>query len=193
MKCRVLIVEPSEIIVEGLLSILNRQTKFKVLSPVGDVDNFTERIIAARPDVVIINPSLVGRNPVNFGDNVAVVALVYQYFQQSRLNKYDAVIDIRDSRTAIGETLAMVYGRYNKKAVESQDENCELTKREIAVLVQVAKGMTSKEIADKLNVSTNTVITHRKNISRKTGIKSVAGLTVYAMLNNLITDSSIKP
>jgi DNA-binding NarL/FixJ family response regulator len=106
MKCRVLIVEPSEIIVEGLLSILNRQTKFKVLSPVGDVDNFAERIIAARPDVVIINPSLVGRNPVNFGDNVAAVALVYQYFQQSRLNKYDAVIDIRDSRTAIGETLA---------------------------------------------------------------------------------------
>jgi DNA-binding CsgD family transcriptional regulator len=88
--------------------------------------------------------------------------------------------------------LPRLYGRYNKKAVESQGENCELTKREIAVLVQVAKGMTSKEIADKLNVSTNTVITHRKNISRKTGIKSVAGLTVYAMLNNLITVAQCK-
>ena len=46
--------------------------------------------------------------------------------------------------------------------------------------------MQNKEIADRFNISTYTVITHRKNISRKTGIRSVAGLTVYALLNNLI-------
>ena len=67
----------------------------------------------------------------------------------------------------------------------------ELTKRETAVLVQLAQGKTNKEIADALNVSVHTVISHRKNITHKTGIKSVAGLTVYAMLNNLIDESSL--
>ena len=59
-----------------------------------------------------------------------------------------------------------------------------MTKRERDVLVLVAKGLMSKEIAEQLNISIHTVISHRKNITKKTGIKSVAGLAVYAMLNN---------
>ena len=46
----------------------------------------------------------------------------------------------------------------------------------------------SKEIAEQLNISIHTVISHRKNITKKTGIKSVAGLAVYAMLNNLMSE-----
>ena len=61
-----------------------------------------------------------------------------------------------------------------------------LSQREKEILVLVAKGYMSKEIADMLNISMNTVNTHRKNITAKTGIKSIAGLTVYAMLNNLM-------
>ena len=68
----------------------------------------------------------------------------------------------------------------------------ELSAREKEILVCVAKGMLNKEIADKLNLSIYTVITHRKNITRKTGIKTVAGLTVYALLNNLIDMSSVQ-
>lgn len=61
-----------------------------------------------------------------------------------------------------------------------------LSQREKEILVCVAMGLLNKEIADQCNLSIHTVITHRKNIIRKTGIKSVAGLTVYALLNNLI-------
>ena len=61
-----------------------------------------------------------------------------------------------------------------------------LSAREKEILVCVAKGLLNKEIADVCNLSIHTVITHRKNITRKTGIKTVAGLTVYALLNNLI-------
>ena len=50
----------------------------------------------------------------------------------------------------------------------------------------VAKGLSSKEIADKLSISVHTVNSHRKNITHKTGIKSVAGLAVYAMIHNLM-------
>ena len=71
-----------------------------------------------------------------------------------------------------------------RSAAEFADEA--LTEREKEVLVLVAKGYMSKEIADMLNISMNTVNTHRKNINAKTGIKSIAGLTVYAMLHNLM-------
>lgn len=66
------------------------------------------------------------------------------------------------------------------------DKDAELSAREKEILVCVARGLINKEIADELNISVNTVITHRRNITRKTGIRSIPGLTVYAILNNLI-------
>ena len=73
-----------------------------------------------------------------------------------------------------------------------EDKGEELSAREKEILVCVAKGMLNKEIADAENISIHTVITHRKNITRKTGIKTVAGLTVYALLNNLIDINTIE-
>lgn len=67
----------------------------------------------------------------------------------------------------------------------------ELSAREKEILVSVAMGKLNKEIADEYDISIHTVITHRKNITRKTGIKTVAGLTVYAILNGLIDPSTI--
>ncbi len=61
-------------------------------------------------------------------------------------------------------------------------EDCQLSDREQEVLELVAQGLSSKEIASRLNITVNTVNTHRKSITRKTGIKSVAGLAVYVML-----------
>ena len=73
-----------------------------------------------------------------------------------------------------------------------EDDDTLLSHREKEILVCVAKGMLNKEIADANNISIHTVITHRKNITRKTGIKTVAGLTVYALLNNLIDINSVE-
>ena len=72
------------------------------------------------------------------------------------------------------------------------DKGEELSAREKEILVCVAKGMLNKEIADLHHLSIYTVITHRKNITRKTGIKTVAGLTVYALLNNLIDINTLE-
>jgi len=65
-------------------------------------------------------------------------------------------------------------------------EDRDLSAREIEVLVLVSKGYINKEIADKLNISLTTVITHRKNITEKLGIKSVSGLTMYAVMNGYV-------
>ena len=62
----------------------------------------------------------------------------------------------------------------------------ELSAREIEVLVLITKGLINKEIADKLNSGLTTVITQRKNITEKLGIKSVSGLTIYAVMNGYV-------
>ncbi len=79
-----------------------------------------------------------------------------------------------------------------KEAEEGVPVREELSDREKEILVCVARGMLNKEIADQNNISIHTVISHRKNITRKTGIKTVAGLTVYAILNGLIDVNSIE-
>lgn len=67
-----------------------------------------------------------------------------------------------------------------------------LSEREREIIAEVARGLTNKEIADKLFISVFTVTTHRKNISRKLGIKTIAGLTAYALMNGYIKESDIK-
>ena len=63
----------------------------------------------------------------------------------------------------------------------------ELSLREVEVLQLLVKGMTNKEIGDKLNISITTAISHRRNIQEKTGNKSLAGLTIYAILNGYVS------
>ncbi len=62
-----------------------------------------------------------------------------------------------------------------------------LSVREMDVLRLLLEGLSNKEVADRLCLSAHTVISHRKNISAKTGIKSLAGLTIYAITNGIIT------
>lgn len=189
MKRKVLIIEPSEVIVTGLTSML-QHADIKLLQPEASVNDLTQRLEMLKPDILIINPTLNDNvNELRGGHNMAVVALVYQYVKQSRLRHFDAVIDIRDSRQAILQTIRELSAKASTGYAARSSH--ELTRRETAVLVEVAKGLSNKEIAARLNVSIFTVTTHRKNIVRKTGIKSVAGLTVYALLNNLIDEDTV--
>lgn len=66
-----------------------------------------------------------------------------------------------------------------------------LSDREIEVLALVAQGYINKEIAEKLFISTTTVITHRKNIQEKLGLKTVSSLTIYAVKNGYVDINSI--
>ena len=83
-------------------------------------------------------------------------------------------------------------GRRSQGSTEPEERREALSDREKEILVSVARGLLNKEIADRHNISINTVITHRKNITRKTGIKTVSGLTAYAILNNFIDINEIE-
>ena len=67
----------------------------------------------------------------------------------------------------------------------------ELTKREVEVMKLIVKGYINKEIADKLCIGLSTVITHRKNIMEKLGLKSVSALTIYAVMHGYVDINKI--
>ena len=75
--------------------------------------------------------------------------------------------------------------------VDNKANAKKISNREKDILKYVALGYTNKEISNKLYISTHTVITHRKNISSKLGIKTIAGLTVYAIINKIIKTDDI--
>lgn len=86
---------------------------------------------------------------------------------------------------------AMTHVQQQKKPHQMLQDTEELSSRERDVVVQIVKGLSNKEIADVLCISVHTVITHRKNITRKLNIHSTAGLTIYAIVNKLIDINSL--
>ena len=93
----------------------------------------------------------------------------------------------QDEKNLIKDILRLHrYGHQQGHVAANTPDNHDLSAREIEVLVLITKGLINKEIADKLNISLTTVITHRKNIVEKLGIKSVSGLTIYAVMHGYI-------
>jgi DNA-binding CsgD family transcriptional regulator len=90
-----------------------------------------------------------------------------------------------DSQQVILEKFQDFFNENETPSKKAAEQNT-LSDRETEVLKEVARGLANKEIADKLYISINTVITHRKNITEKLGVKTVSALTVYALMNNLI-------
>lgn len=103
-------------------------------------------------------------------------------------------LNINESEKALAKSILQMHerghrknGNYPHPALVGHD----LSAREIEVLILITKGLINKEIAEKLNISLTTVISHRKNITEKLGIKSVPGLTIYAVMNGYVEADSI--
>ncbi len=107
-------------------------------------------------------------------------------------NTYPHFLLNTDNQKEILEKFQDFFFEPEIKNSESNKEKSLLSDREIEVLKTIALGYSNKEIADELFISTNTVITHRKNITDKLGIKTIAGLTVYAIINSLINPEEVR-
>ncbi len=194
MRNRVIICEASEIIAIGLAEIIDGIAQFDVVSRIDNPEQLCEKAIALDANLLIINPMLLGFQNRDFLiqlgkelPSVTLVALVTASLDHSMLTPYHGVIEINDTRSKVISKM----NEFARSETSKNLDDVELSKRETDVLVAVAKGMMNKEIADQMNISIHTVISHRKNITRKTGIKSVSGLTVYALLNNLIDEKEL--
>ena len=193
---KVLLIVPSKIVARGTEAVLSELGECRVEGILTDLSHASQmRLRNIDADVIVLDPVVFDfvsrssvRSHISEYSDAAVVGLQTIPMDDEQKKQYDALIGLNDDPVLIV--------RKWRESLDSRQDNSEteeydLSAREKEILVCVAKGMLNKEIADACNLSIHTVITHRKNITRKTGIKTVAGLTVYALLNNLIDSSSI--
>lgn len=188
---KILILEPSVLIAEGLRHVIDNFAGYDVCGIIrnqeGDIwakiDDFNADLVIADPSVFDNRDRAGAHDMIKGIANAPVMALISTATDAAYAYTYDGTIYLSDTSDDIEQKISTVM---NAAPAEQRGEGEELSSREKEILVCVAKGMLNKEIADHFNISIYTVITHRKNITRKTGIKTVAGLTVYALLNNLI-------
>ena len=193
---KIAIAEPSSMLRIGLEQLLRELPDAEVVFSTDNLNALYARISALRPDILIVNPLLFDyakratlRAEFDQLPNLRLVGLVTSYIESQHQRQFAGIIELNDDFQRIKSTLNQVC---NTLQTDNEDpDTAPLSDREKDVLICLSKGLKNNEIADQLNISVHTVITHRKNIVRKTGIKSVAALTVYAILNNLIEEKDI--
>lgn len=189
----IVIAEPSFIIYEGLMSILSSQSgkRFNILRA-EDLQSVQELQQRSKVDIVLLNPVLIQNQTKAFHNIKKEMAgthwlgIINMLYDQQTTSLFDGIITINEAPAAIIRMVEKVLETNTHQ--DQQDQQADvLSDREIEVLKLLVAGHSNKEIADKLFISTHTVITHRKNISQKTGIKSASGLTIYAVINNIVS------
>ncbi|MDA3890506.1 MAG: LuxR C-terminal-related transcriptional regulator [Salinivirgaceae bacterium] len=189
MDKRFVIIHQSEIVRKGLWAIMREAFHYefillKEVNEVADYSGFsnTELFIFLQDDKYSeATKALIGKllNSSNHIEFILITSL-------DSKNEMDSIF-INDPSIDIIRKIKQIA----EKKEEGANSMADLSEREKDVLVQVALGLTNKEIAEKLFISIHTVITHRKHITDKLGIKSISGLTVYAILNKLIDTENI--
>ena len=187
---KILLVEPSLILRSGMSSVLRRLTGFdmQVVESAG-AEPLDELLAAETPDILLIAPAVADEETLTRlrRHPLRVVALQNALLDARLMQCFDAAVSIYDTAEQIREKLQSL-GR----AHENESPQELLSAREKEIIVGVAKGLTNKQIAEELFISTHTVITHRRNIAAKLQIHSPAGLTIYAIVNKLVELNDVK-
>ncbi len=186
---RVIIAETSVIIRSGISTMLKRLPDLNIRPvEVTSIESLHDCLRAHTPDILIINPVFggwfdIGKFKEEKSAHTKCISLVCSVIDNTLLKNYDDTISVYDD-------IDVLYRKITKlRNLSSNDEDSELeslSQREKEIIVCVVKGMTNKEIAEKLYLSIHTVITHRRNIARKLQIHSPSGLTIYAIVNKLV-------
>ncbi len=189
---KVAIAEPSSIIRLGLEAQIKKLAPYKVqvihLSDEKQQEWSEHSSLALTVDIFLLNPLLCGLNPqkafANRHDKSKFVAISYGTTDEKLLNAYDGILNICYNTKQVTELFDRLIG--TSEQINKSTESQTLTPREREIVVCVVKGMTNKGIAQALYLSTHTVITHRRNITKKLQIHSTSGLTIYAIMNKLV-------
>ncbi len=195
-QLKIAIVEPSVIIRSGISVALKRIPGYRI-QPIEiiSLDTVNHYLNIHKPDILIINPAFWGYVDVlkikeeTSNAKLKCLALVYSAIDTNLLRNYDDTLSIYDSVEQLKDKLDKLF---DSLANKDSDEQSALSAREKEIITCVVRGLTNKEIAQVLFLSTHTVISHRRNIARKLEIHSTAGLTVYAIMNKLIEIDEIK-
>lgn len=195
MDNRIFIIHSSEIIRQGLSRIVKDLfdiTSVLLESP-EKIKNYTS--IAQSRILILAEAQKDQKHLVNYiqfvdkNNSVKTVSIRESKDQINCDDSCDCCLSVMDNSARISDLLKSHL--HFKDIGEDKKTSHWLSEREIEVVKLVAIGKTNKEIAGELFISFHTVISHRKNITEKLGIKSISGLTVYAVLNKLIDASTM--
>ena len=189
-KIKILIAERSDILREGILVLLsnlkNADLSIKATIELPDLQDYGKEIA---PYILIISPEIFHQNEKLISafkekHNTIIVGLIYSFQHPDTLAKFDELISLFDKSEKIYSKFEKLLKSNSKEDTTNSSET--LSSREKEILKLLVSGNTTKQIAENLHLSTHTVNAHRKNIMRKLDIKTVSGLTIYAVLNNII-------
>jgi two-component system, NarL family, response regulator NreC len=192
-RVKFIVAESSYLIRKGIVSIINRIEHASVIKELDTLEEINSALLKYTPDFLVYNLDLLAHLNTFRNSNIKLdlsakgIAINTGGSPELLLEKnFREIINLADTKGEIFEKINNLIFEKDKSKIVPEYIN-ELSEREKTILRYVAKGLTNKEIADKLFLSAHTVITHRKNITTKLGIKTISGLTVYAILNNLIS------
>lgn len=189
---KVLIAETSYLVRKGLVSLLEQTDGVTELKAAGHPDTILQTLREFSPDIILLNSAI--QMPVSHDKLLSILhdKARFIYIINTPLPEDSPAnhISVFDTKNKLTEKLSHHLKQY--ESIEEKEETEDLTPREKLILKHVALGFTNKEIATKLFISTHTVISHRKNITRKLDIKTVSGLTVYSLINGIIKMEDIQ-
>jgi DNA-binding NarL/FixJ family response regulator len=192
-KKRIVVIDASPVVRQGMKTLLEEGSNFAVAGLYPDLPSFQNaRERSEAFDILLMNPTVVHPyKPFSvrklFPDvpDALFVAIYGGYADRDTLSGFDGMLSVYHDGPTLRKHLERMLKTMENRG-ENHVANVDLSDREKEILVSIANGLTNKEIADKHFISIHTVVSHRKNITRKIGIKTVSGLTIYAVLNNLI-------
>jgi len=177
-----LILEPSYLIRKGLVTFFREFEQVGLIFDAENMDECEEFRNKHRIHILVSTDAFIS----NFKEQDFLLKYTIKHNQKS---KGDDILNILHPKDVLIDKISKDLATLKPR--QELDGN-QLSAREVSVLIQIAKGKTNKEIADRLFISVHTVITHRKNITHKLGIKTVSGLTMYALIHNLIQTVPLK-
>lgn len=184
-----IIYDKSFLIRKGLVSVIDKVPNSKLLHQLDSEDELIDILKKQDFDLLIANESVLSNKEftkqVKYKKDFLIILLTHSpTIKNTEINIADT-IQIEETQKSILKKLNIIVGNRSTEDNKSNPLN-DISNREVDILKYIAMGYSNKEIADKLFLSAHTVVTHRKNITRKLGIKTVPGLTIYAILNKII-------
>lgn len=182
------LIEPSEIVAEGIIALLHKTGKNIQVTHFFEFSTFSYKQSVLNFQALLINPlSILNLETewnkfIEKNTDIIRIALIYNYLSSHHSTHFHHVFYLNQPISDLARMLT------ETEPSRLKTENKEtLSKREKEILRYLSQGKSIKEIADMVHLSPFTVLTHRKNISSKTGIKTLAGLTVYSISIGLIS------
>jgi two-component system NarL family response regulator len=210
MTIRVLIVDDHPMVTEGIQAILESYDDITVVGTLNNAQDAVSQVNALLPDVILLDlnmPGLSGLNAtemileenpdtriviLSMHDSPEYISTALSHGARGYILKD---VPTEEIYTAIETVMAgnqyLCTGAKGSLQPKISDGREALTSREQTILLELAQGQSNKDVANSLNISVRTVETHRKNIKRKLGISSTAGLTRYALEHGVLQGTGI--